>query len=62
MQVTLVCAACGRRWTSHAAGGRTRCRACGHRVYVPAEVRRAAEDHPGKLVYDAGTGRLAWGA
>jgi hypothetical protein len=31
-------------------------------VYVPAEVRRAAEDHPGKLVYDAGTGRLAWGA
>ncbi len=60
VQIAVVCPACRRRWTSHAAGGRTRCRECGERVYVPAQARREAEEHPGRLVYDAGTGRLAW--
>jgi hypothetical protein len=41
MNVDVTCA-CGYRWESHSASGRTRCRRCGKRVYIPLRVRRKA--------------------
>jgi hypothetical protein len=41
MNVDVTCA-CGYRWESHSASGRTRCRCCGQRVYIPLRVRRKA--------------------
>jgi hypothetical protein len=41
MNIDVTCA-CGYRWESHSASGRTRCRNCGRRVYIPLDVRRSA--------------------
>jgi hypothetical protein len=41
MEIVVQCEGCGHRWTSHAASGRTECRVCSRRLYIPAAVRRA---------------------
>ena len=41
MNVAVKCE-CGYRWESHSASGRTRCRGCGRRLYIPLQVRRNA--------------------
>jgi uncharacterized Zn finger protein (UPF0148 family) len=55
----VTCPACRTSWRSHAGSGRTRCPQCDTRVYVPADIRRAAEERPGGLLYDPSSGRLA---
>ncbi|MDA8040338.1 MAG: hypothetical protein M0Z69_14555 [Actinomycetota bacterium] len=60
MQLIVTCPACGRSWRSQAASGESRCKACRHRVYVPAGVRRAVEQAPDRRYsYDPRTGRLS---
>ena len=54
----LVCPACGKRWLSHAASGRTCCPNCNERIYLPSDARKAAQHEPGRLVYDVASGRL----
>lgn len=56
--IFLTCPACGATWRSQSVSGRTRCRHCRTRVYVPASVVRRAEDEPGCLAYDPATKRL----
>ena len=58
MQLYLICPECGERWRSQAASGRTRCKSCDHLSYLPAAIRRAAEEAPGQLVYDVASGHL----
>jgi hypothetical protein len=41
MNIDVTCA-CGYQWESHSASGRTRCRSCGRRVYIPLQARRNA--------------------
>jgi ribosomal protein S27E len=42
MIIDVTCDDCGHAWQSHAASGRTECRSCGRRVYIPTAIRRAA--------------------
>jgi hypothetical protein len=42
MIIDVTCEGCGNRWQSHAASGRTECRSCGCRIYIPVAVRKAA--------------------
>jgi hypothetical protein len=58
MNVDVTCA-CGYRWESHSASGRTRCRRCGKRVYIPLQVRQSAGlDRPTTRSEDPGVHRL----
>ena len=49
--ILVECGSCGERWLSHAASGRTRCRACGERIYLPMWVRDQASGAPGAYVF-----------
>jgi tRNA(Ile2) C34 agmatinyltransferase TiaS len=58
VQLYVICPECGDRWRSQAASGRTRCKSCDHLSYLPADIRRAAEQEPGQLIYEVANGRL----
>jgi hypothetical protein len=45
MTINVTCT-CGNRWTSTARSGRTQCKTCRARIYIPIEVRRQAGIDP----------------